>query len=140
MFVQLFRSRQSQARFLIWLVRGAAAAAIALIGLFQFVLGSGFSSNGLAPSYLSASLNFGRTEQGKFELSLAMQPHHGSGAGAIAHAASIDGSAAVPAKIAAALPQADATSSLVKANAEREAARPVLGDKPLSCALPAQAK
>jgi hypothetical protein len=140
MFVQLFRSRRSQARFLIWLVRGAAAAAIALIGLFQFVLGSGFSLSGLAPSYLSASLNFGRTEQGKFELLLAVQPHHGSAAGAIAHAASIDGSAAVPAKIAAALPQADAAPWPVKANAERGAARPVLGDKPLSCALPAQAK
>src|ERR1700730_10100389 len=140
MFVQLFRSRRSQARLLIWLVRGAATTAIALIGLFQFVLGSGFSLNGLAPSYLSANLSFGRTEQGKFELSLAMQPHHGSSAGAIAHAASIDGSARVPAQTAAALPQGDAAPSIVKANAERVAARPVMDDKPLSCALPAQAK
>jgi hypothetical protein len=140
MFGQLFRSRRSQARFLIWLVRGAATTAIALIGLFQFVLGSGFSLNGLAPSYLSANLNFGRTEQGKFELSLAMQPHHGSLAGAIANAASIDGSARVPAKTAAALPQGDAAPSLLKANAEREPATPVMDDKPLSCALPAQTK
>jgi hypothetical protein len=140
MFGQLFRSRRSQARFLIWLVRGTAAAAIASIGLFQFVLGSGFSLTGLAPSYLSASLHFGRTEQGKFELSLAMQPDQESAAGAIAHAALIDGSATVPAKTAAALPRGDATPSPVKANAEREPATPALDDKPLSCALPAQAK
>jgi hypothetical protein len=115
-------------------------AAIALIGLFQFVLGGGFTLNGLAPSYLSASLNFGRTEQGKFELSLAMQPHHGSAGGPVAHAASIDGSATVPAKTAVALLQGDAAPSPVKANAEWGAATPVLDDKPLSCALPAQAK
>src|ERR1700742_1509228 len=113
MFGQLFRSRRSQARFLIWLVRGTAAAAIASIGLFQFVLGSGFSLTGLAPSHLSASLHFGRTEQGKFELSLAMQPDQEPAAGAIAHAALIDGGAIVPAKTAAALPRGNGTPSPV---------------------------
>jgi hypothetical protein len=146
MFGELFRSRQSQARFLIWLVRSTAAVAIASIGLFQFVLGSGFSWSEFAPSYLSASLNFGRTEQGKFELSLAMQPHHGSAASAVVDAASIGGNATVPAKIAAALPQADAAPSPVSnasvkvATAQPGAARPVTDDKPLSCALPAQAR
>jgi hypothetical protein len=140
MFGQLFRSRRSQARFLIWLVRSTAAAAIASIGLFQLVLGSGLSLTGLAPSYLSASLHFGRTEQGKFELSLAMQPDKESAAGATAHAVSIVGGATVPAKTAAALPQGEAASSPVKVNAGREPATAVLDDKPLSCALPAQVK
>ncbi len=146
MFEQLFRSRRSQARFLIWLVRGTAAAAIALIGLFQFVLGNGFPLNGLAPSFFSASLNFGRTEQGKFEWSLAMQPHQESAAGGIAYAAAIDGNATVPAKIVAALPQGDAAPSPVgraqvkTANAGRGAMTPSLDDKPVSCVLPAQAR
>jgi hypothetical protein len=142
MFAQIFRSRRSQARFLIWLVRATAATAIALIGLFQFVLGSGFSLNGIVPSYLNASLNFGRTEQGKFELSLAMQPHRGSAAGTVIDTVSIGDSATVPAKTAAALPQADAAALPVNkaANAGRGAARPVMDDKPLLCALPAQAR
>ena len=140
MFGQIFRSRLSQARFLIWLVRGTAAAAIASIGLFHFVLGSGLSLTGFAPSYLSASLHFGRNEQGKFELSLAMQPDQESAPGATAHAASIDGSATVPAKAAAALSRGDAAPSPVKGNAEREPATPVQDEKPLSCALPAQTR
>jgi hypothetical protein len=146
MFVQFFRSRRPQAHFLIWLVRGAAATAIALIGLFQFVLGNGFSLNGMVPSYLSASLNFGRTEQGKFELSLAMQPHQGSPAGMAVGAVSTGSNATVPAQIAAVLSQAEAAPSLVNnasakaANADRDAAKPVTDDKPLSCALPAPAK
>jgi hypothetical protein len=146
MFAQIFRSRRSQARFLIWLVRATAATAIALIGLFQFVLGSGFSLNGIVPSYLSASLNFGRTEQGKFELSLAMQPHRGSAAGTEVEAVTAGGDATAPAKIAEVSPQADsapssANNTLVKAvNAGGEAAKPALDDKPLSCALPAPAK
>jgi hypothetical protein len=140
MFEELLRSRRSQARFLIWLVRGTAAAAIASIGLFQLVLGSGLSLTGLAPSYLSASLHFGRNEQGKFELSLTMQPDKESAAGATAHAASIAGGATVPANTAVALPQGDAAPSPVKANAGREPATAVLRDKPLSCALPAQTR
>jgi hypothetical protein len=146
MFGELFRSRRSQARFLILLVRGTAAAAIASIGLFQFVLGNGFSWSGFAPSYLSASLNFGRTEQGKFELSLAMQPHQGSSAGAIIDAASAAGNATIPAKLAAVAPQADAAPSPLGAApvpatiGGRGAATPVMDDKPLSCALPTPAK
>jgi hypothetical protein len=146
MFAQLFRSRRSQVRFLIWLVRATAATAIALIGLFHFVLGSGFSFNTIVPSYLSASLDFGRTEQGKFELSLAMQPHHGSAAGTMIDAVSAGASATVPVKVAAALPQTDAAASPVNnaavkaANGGRGAATPVMDDKPLLCALPAPAK
>jgi hypothetical protein len=146
MLAQLFRSRRSQARFLVWLVRAAAATAIALIGLFQFVLGNGFPFNTIVPSYLSASLNFGRTDQGKFELSLAMQPHHGSAAGTVVEAVATGGAATVPAKIAAVLPQADAAPSSVNntsvkvVNAGDEAARPVPDDEPVSCALLAPAK
>jgi hypothetical protein len=143
MFGEFVRRRKLQARFLIWLVRGTAAAAIASIGLFQFVLGDGFSLSRLAPSYLSASLNFGRNEQGKFELSLAMQPHQGSPAVATVETASVAGSVTTPAKLAAVASQADAAPSplgVVPVTAVVGAATPVMDDKPLSCALPAPAK
>ncbi|SEC69185.1 CehA/McbA family metallohydrolase [Bradyrhizobium erythrophlei] len=143
MFVERFRSRRSQALFLTWVVRAMAATAIAMIGLFQFVLGNGFSFNTIVPSYLSASLNFGRTDQGKFELSLAIQPHQGSAAGTVVEAVATGGNTTVPAKIAAALPRADAALSSVNntpVNAGVGAVRPVPDDEPVSCALPAPAK
>lgn len=146
MFGQLFQSRRLQARFLIWLVRSASVAAIALIGLFQFVLGDGFALDRLVPSYLSANLNFGRTDQGKFEWSLTMQPHQQSGAGAIADAASAGGKTIVAPRIVGSLPERDAVLPQVSsvpvkaASAAREAAAPAPADKPLSCALPARSK
>jgi hypothetical protein len=100
----------------------------------------------LTPSYLSASLNFGRDEQGKFELSLAMQPHR---------ARPVD-QAATPRP--ASPPNATGTSIVTAAQAETAAPHdpipvvaktttdattpvdPSLKNKTVSCALPTAPK
>ena len=146
MFEQLLHSRRSQARVLIWLVKAAAVVAIVSIGLFQFVLGEGFSVRELAPSYLSASLKFGRTEQGKFEWSLAIQPH-GEAApapqGPVTDHVADNGPA--PTKSVGTAPESIATPPIaalpVKAiSTDREVSLPKPDDKALSCALPAVPK
>lgn len=70
----LIRRRKARARILIWLVRAGAALSIGTIGLLHFVWGDGLSPGLFSLSNANTDLKIQQGENGRFELSLAVQP------------------------------------------------------------------